>query len=122
MTIANSTGFNDALQPFTYGTTISFELTISLSATSSAGTTFSFYFLDSNFGGYSTGPSGEALDITVYSPSNVATSIYGPTTGGTTPSVTVSSAVPEPSGVVLLGVGVAATAAWGRRRARRRTA
>ncbi len=49
VTIANTTGFNDALQQFTYGSTIKFDLTLTVNGSSTDGTTFSFTMYDSNF-------------------------------------------------------------------------
>jgi hypothetical protein len=121
--IVANTGFNDSLQQFTYGSTLTFDVTLTFTPNQANGTTFSFYFLDPNFKGYSTGPAGEALDITVFTASSFT--IHGPGTNSpgspNTPSLTVT-VVPEPSSVVMMGLGIAAVAALGLSRTRRRAA
>lgn len=123
VSIANTTGFNDAFQQLTYGSTITFDLTLSVTGSSLDGTTFAFTMYDSNFNTLSTGPSGEAVDVTVYSQNSTPTITgpFGPATGNY-PTVTIeplSPAIPEPSSIVLLGVGLGAVAVVGRFRMRR---
>ena len=124
--IVNSMNFNDALQQLTYGTKLSFNLSLTFTPDTANGTTFAFSFLAPNRSGYSTGPSGEALDITVFTATDIVIrGPFGPASNSpgfpTTPTLTV---VPEPSSLVLLGlgVGVVAVAGYGRARARRRAA
>jgi hypothetical protein len=135
LTLSNDNGsavppnLSDLQQAFTYGTSLSFVLTLSGSevmsgnpATPFTGTVFAFILEDANQNGLNSGPlyPGEAFDIYV-NPSGGTLMVapndpylaggpvpgYPPATGGPYPGVTISpfSAVPEPSSVMLLGLG-----------------
>jgi PEP-CTERM motif len=122
LSIANSTGSNDATQGVNYGTTITFDLTITYTPETVNGTLFSFFMEDAGFTGYNAGPSGQALDVLVLNTTTVTT--YAPRSNSPgyhngTPVVTVgSAAVPEPSSLVLMGLGAAALAFGARMRRR----
>lgn len=125
LSIANSTGFNDATQGVNYGTTITFDLTITYTPETVNGTLFSFFMEDAGFNGYNAGLSGQALDVVVLNTTTVTT--YAPTSNSpgypSTPTVSVGpAAAPEPSGLVLMGLGAAALVACRKLRARRRAA
>ena len=106
----------------TYASALSFQVTLSSTAgtTSSADTLFAFYLFDSTGAPVSGpgSPSGEILDINIQGPSGAFDTpvTYPP------PTITVTqviSVVPEPSSMVLLGVGLGASMGWGRWRRRR---
>ncbi len=126
--VANANTFPSELQQnFTYGTTLSFEVTLSgseINPTSNqpfTGTIFTFTMQDANGNGLSQGPlTGEAVALYVNPTpplSNVMLNTYGPASGGY-PTVTAvpCSVVPEPSSAVLLGLGAGAVLAFGRSR------
>jgi hypothetical protein len=122
--IVNSTGLNEAMQQLTYGTKLSFNLSLTFTPDTVNGTTFAFLFLDPNSpaNGYSKGPSGEAVDITVFTATDIEIrGPFGPASNSpgfpSTPTLTV---VPEPSGLVLLGLGVGVMAMAGYEHSRRR--
>jgi hypothetical protein len=133
LTLANDTassaitGLSDLQQAFTYGTSLSFVLTLSgsevmsgNSATQFTGTVFAFILEDANQNGLNGGPlfPGEAFDIYV-NPSGGSLMVTpndpyiagGPVPGfapasGSYPAVTIAPySVPEPSSFVLLGLG-----------------
>lgn len=129
---------SDFQQAFTYGTTLSFVLTFSGTEVMSGnpaipftGTVFSFILEDANQDGLNSGPlyPGEAFDIYV-NPSGGTLLVapndpylaggpvpgFPPATGGLYPAVTIApfSAVPEPSSVVMLGLGLGAMTVVGR--------
>jgi hypothetical protein len=99
----NASLFFEAL---TYGTSLTFQVTLTSTAgtSSSADTLFSFYLFDANGNPISSSnsPSGEALDINIEGPSGAFDPpvLYSPP-----PTIIVTQAVPEPSSVVLLGLG-----------------
>jgi PEP-CTERM motif len=133
LTLANDTasssitGLSDVQQAFTYGTTLSFVLTLSgsevmsgNSATPFTGTVFTFILEDANQNGLNSGPlfPGEAFDIYV-NPGGGSLMVapndpylaggpvpgFAPAAEGD-PSVTIAPfSVPEPSSFVLLGLG-----------------
>ena len=114
-------GLSDLQQAISYGTFLSFTLTLSGSEVSGGssvpftGSVFTFLLEDSTQTGLSLGPlAGEALDIYVNSGGSLTVASFGPATGNS-PQLTISgAAVPEPSSVVLLSLGVAAVAVIGR--------
>jgi hypothetical protein len=133
---------SDLQQAFIYGTVLSFGLTFSGSEVNGggsvpfSGTIFTFVLEDATQGGLNKGPLvGEAFDVFVnpdgsvtVSPNNPSSTSgpvpgYDPATGGF-PHVTISlqATVPEPTSMVLLGMGVAAGAVSGRGRWRGRRA
>jgi hypothetical protein len=111
ITLDNSTAFNDANQGFNYGTTLAFCLTLSgsdIGGPNQNGTVFALTFSDPTGLPLNTGPAGEALDVFV-NPDGSTTPVTYPGINGGTPTVTVvagCATIPEPSSVVLLGVGV----------------
>ncbi|HZW34638.1 MAG TPA: NF038129 family PEP-CTERM protein [Isosphaeraceae bacterium] len=100
-------------ETLTYGSTLSFQVTLSSTAgsPSSADTLFAFYLFDSAGNPVSgpNSPSGEILDINIQGPSGTFDTpvTYPP------PAITLIS-VPEPSSVVLLGLGAGVVAGLGR--------
>lgn len=127
--VMDNTTLGDLQQNFTYGKTLSFELTLSgseINNTTSGvytGTILTFILEDSGQNGLNTGPlAGEAVDIYV-NPNGAGTGLMVdtyPPASGNYPSVTVSpfGVVPEPSSVILLGLGAGAVLVFGRRRMR----
>jgi hypothetical protein len=105
-------------QPFTYRTFIDYIVTLTSTAgnPSSADTLFAFYLFDQNGNPVSGpgSPSGEVLDINIEGPSGAV----DPPVTYPPPSITVTplNAVPEPSSIVLLGVGLGAILVRARRR------
>ena len=93
-------------------------LTSTAGNSSSPDTAFAFYLFDANGNpiSNSNSPSREAFDI-----------IISGQTGGTTlvhyypppPMTVATTSVPEPSSMVLMGMGLGAVAGWGRRLGRR---
>jgi hypothetical protein len=132
-------GLSELQQTGTYGTFISFTLTISGSEVNGGpsvpftGTVFSLILEDSTQTGLNQGPmAGEAFDIYVNPGGSLTVTpndpyiAGGPVPGyapasGNFPSVIISPAavVPEPSGVALLSLGLGAVAVFGRFRTRR---
>lgn len=109
----NDQTFNDYFETFTYGSQLSFFVTLAASAPSSIpiDTTFSFFLYDQNGNpiSNSSSPSGEALDLNIDGLTGVATLVgYFPP-----PPIVVLAGVPEPSGVLLLGLGGAVLAGLG---------
>jgi hypothetical protein len=129
-------GLSDLQQTGTYGTFLSFMLTIAGSEVNGGpsvpftGTVFSFLLEDANQIGLNMGPmAGEAFDIYVNPGGSLTVTpndpyiAGGPVPGyaptGTYPTVTISpvgASIPEPSSIVLLSVG--AVIAFGRFRKR----
>jgi hypothetical protein len=119
-------GFSQLQQSGTYGTFLTFTLTLSGSEVNGGpsvpftGTVFTLLLEDSGQNGLYTGPmAGEALDIYVNPGGSLTVDAYGPASGTGPPLTITPAAIPEPSGVVLLGVGLGAAIAAGRLRRRR---
>ena len=123
----------DLQQNFSYGSTFSFEVTLSgseignTSSGASTGTIFSFFLEDQNGNYLSNGPpfsgGGQAFDIFV-NPSGAGTGTlvdnYGPlNSNGPTVTITPCAAVPEPSSMILMGLGLGAVVVIRRSRGQR---
>jgi PEP-CTERM motif len=108
-----------------YGNSFSFDLRLSGPAinmpdpTDPFGTTFSLFVYDSGFNPeLTTNPAGSVLDINIL-PFGAGTSVTTyPSGQGQPPAATVTQTnggIPEPSSLLLLGLGLTAAAAYGRR-------
>ena len=124
--VMDNTTFGDLQQNFTYGTTLSFEITLSGSEINPSalqpftGTVLSFALEDNTQTGLNSGPLfGEAVNLFVNQSiaPNVQAVAYAPTPGAY-PVVTLGpcAVVPEPSSVILMGLGAGAVLAFGRYR------
>jgi PEP-CTERM motif len=107
-------------QSLTFGTFIDYIVTLTSTAgdPSSADTTFSFYLFDANGNpiSNSNSPSGEAFDINIEGPSGTfdPPAVFFPPPPITL--VQINGVVPEPSSIVLLGIGLGAILFRARRR------
>lgn len=128
-------GFSEYTQAFTFGTTLSFNLTFSgsdIGEPASSNSVFAFTLYDSNFNGLNQGPltGGEAFDIYFNPDGSVTVSPNQPTNSpvpgyapvsNAGPYVTIGPqiATPEPASIVLLGGGMAGLGFFRRLRRRR---
>ena len=106
VTIANDDPglVNEFTQAITFGTSMSFDVTLSgpdVGAPSS-GDTFFFTLQDTSFNGLSTGPNGALVTVQVNADGSTTPTAYSPPAGaaGPTATVNVPSVVPEPSTLV----------------------
>jgi hypothetical protein len=118
--MTNDQTFNDYLQTFTYGTQMSFDVTLASAPNPLVpiDTTFSFFLYDANGNPISNAnsPSGEAFDININGQTGAETLVpYFPP-----PPITIKGTIPEPSSVLQLGAGLGALVGWSRRRRRGR--
>jgi hypothetical protein len=122
LVIANDV-FSDFQQAYTYGTTMTFQLTFSGSDVgnpgAASGTTFAILLEDGTGMPLNTGPAGEAADVFFPPYLGAQYTLYGPATGNS-PYLTLS--VPEPAGLTLMALGSVAAAAVAARPRRRRAA
>jgi hypothetical protein len=108
-TLGNSTGFNDVFQPITFGTTVSFLVTLggaalnSPNGTSTSGSVFAFSLYDA---AGTTPLLSSAADGSVV---DLAVNLNGSTTA-TTESVAAATVIPEPGSCVFLAIGLAGLA------------
>ncbi len=119
--------YSDYQQALTYGTFIRFDLTISGTDVGNpnavSGTDFSILLEDSTGMGLNTGTAGAAVDFYFPPLGGTQTVVISPPAMGNTPLVTLSPlSVPEPSSVLLMGLGIGAVVAVGRRRGKARVA
>ena len=117
--------YSDYQQALTYGTFIRFDLTISGTDVGNpnavSGTDFSILLEDSTGMGLNTGTAGAAVDFYFPPLGGTQTVVISPPAMGNTPLVTLSPlSVPEPSSVLLMGLGIGAVVAVGRRRGKLR--
>jgi PEP-CTERM motif len=114
----NGTALNELTYNSVYGTTMSFDLTLSgpaLSggAPSGASTTFSFTLYDPSGDPYSTGPGGSIVTIVINPDGSTTGTAYSPSSaGGPTATVTQQGVVPEPSTLLLSIIGFGTLFGW----------
>ncbi len=122
VTLGNSQGFNDLFQGITFGSTFSFNLTLSGAAldpggSALSGTAFSLLLFgaDGMTPLVTADPDGRIVSLQIGPNGAVAVSTFPQVNGP--PVADVTAAVPEPTTLLLVGAGVVAIAAR-RRRAR----
>lgn len=109
LTLGNGTAYNDLFQGFTYGSTFSFELTLSGAAldnpSGSIGSTFalSLYAADGVTPLLTTDPNGSVLTINVNSNGTTSVETFAQSSTDSTPAAAATplNPVPEPSSLVL---------------------
>lgn len=118
VTIRNSTQFNDLFQAFTFGTSFSFNVNLSVTNPGSTGAATEFVL--SLFGSdqqtplLTSDPDGRLLSIQLNPNGSTTVQTFGSSSGIITVRQQVS-AVPEPATLLLLGTGLAGVAARVRR-------
>jgi hypothetical protein len=116
----NSTTFNDGDQALTYGSTLTFRLTLSGDAVNSpgsadSGTTFSLFLQDPSLNPLLTNnPAGSVLDTDIPAGSNAVTSTSFATSPGGAMIVPEATAAPAPASLplALVGLGLLAARRW----------
>ena len=111
LTLDNGTAFNDYFQPFTFGTTITFDVTLSggVDVSDTTGSSFAFSLYDA--GGVTplltTDPSGSVLTVNLNTDGSTTLLRFPATPGELTTVGPLQAAVPEPSTLTLalLGLG-----------------
>jgi len=110
LTLDNGTSFNDIFQGFTFGTSLSYDVTLSGSALSSPGGTVGSSFAFSLYDGsgttplLTTDPNGSVATINVNADGTTSVQTFAQSQGDNTPiaSATPVSSVPAPPSLVLL--------------------
>jgi hypothetical protein len=118
--IGNDTPTNEFTQAIKFGTTISFDVTLSGpdvggSSLSDGGDSFFFTLYNGSGASYSNSPSGAIVEIDVSGTNGTTTATAYPpvnSTGGPTATVLQPSAVPEPSSIVLALVVAGVLLGW----------
>ncbi len=127
LALNNTTAFNDGDQYLTYGTSITFNVTLSGPAIDSpksaaSGTTFSFFVQDTSFNPLLTdttsNPGGSILNLDIAASSGSVTATTYPSEPGGVTATPQDATAPAPSGMALalLGMASVATCAALRRR------
>jgi hypothetical protein len=116
----NGTPLNELTFGLTYGTTITYDVTLSGAAVGGSapdGSTFAFTLYDANGNSYADGPATVTITI---NPDGSTTGTAYPSIGGgySGASVSPAGAVPEPSTLALGGLGLATLSGWVRLRRR----
>lgn len=110
LSLDNGTAFNDVYQGFTYGTTVSFDVTLSGPAVGTTppgtqfGSTFAFFLEDANSNPLSNSPSGDAADFAI-NPDGSVTATPNPPINPNGPTVGIQP-VPEPYTLLLASLGI----------------
>jgi hypothetical protein len=122
--VLDNAQYSDYQQGLTYWTTLTFQLTLSGSDVGNpsavSGTDFSILLEGPTGQGLNTGTAGAAVDFYFPPLGGTETVVVSPPAAGSYPTVTLSApAAPEPSSVVLLGLGLGSVVAFGRRRTKR---
>jgi hypothetical protein len=113
----NGTSLNELTYAYTYGSTVSFDVTLMQSmAGGTSGSTFAFSLLDSDGNPEGTGTGGALVTITI-NPGLTTTLATGfPAGFGGSVTQRGVTAVPEPSTLFVGGLGIIALAGWSRLR------
>jgi hypothetical protein len=111
----NLTAFNDYFEPFTYGTMLSFDVSISSMAGGTSGSAFAFSMFSDAAGTMPTLTSNTTNGFAF----TVGVNLNGTTTVTpfSSPTTVVPAVVPEPASLTLAGIGIALMGAllWVRR-------
>lgn len=110
LTLDNGTGFNDIFQGFTFGTSLSYDVTFSGPALSSPGGTFGSSFAFSLYDSSGTTPllttdtNGSVVTMNVNASGTISVERFPQAAGNTTPAAsdTPVNSVPAPPSLVLL--------------------